>query len=165
MTIEQEVNQKIDWCLLKAEQKLNKKFTKPRVAFSLYGKFSGLAFPSINSMVFNKQIAVENKENFLNITIPHEFSHLLAFSLYNKKTGHGSVWRNIMKNVFGLTPDKFHKYKTKHIPNPSKFKYRCTCGEITTVRKDRHHFIQLGFDDSCFNCKKSIRSSYLIDNK
>ncbi len=52
-----------------------------------------------------------DKETTLEIIVPHELCHIIAFRLY-KDQGHGTMWKQTMVKC-GLPPDTLHKMETK----------------------------------------------------
>ena len=53
-----------------------------------------------------------NRQEFLDVTIPHELCHFIAWRLY-KDGGHGKAWKQTMM-LMGLKPEIYHKMITKY---------------------------------------------------
>lgn len=75
-------------------------------------------YPSHN-YDFNIKLAVQNPEEYYNQVVPHEVAHHIQFMLFprsmKKLNGHGTEWKNIMKNVFGVSPDRYHTMDTSDV--------------------------------------------------
>lgn len=84
----------------------------------------GRYYGGANNYDFNIRLAVENPDEYYEQIVPHEVAHHIQFMLFPKSMkrlgGHGKEWQNIMKNVFGLSPDRYHHMDTtdvKHAPD------------------------------------------------
>lgn len=72
------------------------------------GKF----YPGKNDYAFNIKLAVQNPEEYYNQVVPHEVAHHIQYLLFpksmHKLQGHGKEWQRIMRDVFELSPDRYH---------------------------------------------------------
>lgn len=83
----------------------------------------------------------------LELTLRHEYAHLLAFSRHGRKhgRGHGPAWRQAMKDL-GLDPQVYHRYPVQRNQPRQEVIYFCaSCGErfsrkrrLTVKRKYKH---------------------------
>jgi SprT protein len=107
------------------------------IDFSLRGRCAGQARiePSGQTCLrINCQLLIENRDDFLNNTIPHEVAHLVVNWPYRNRRlrprPHGPEWQAVMKDCFGLKPVRCHNYQTtpaRVVHRP--FLYACSCRE------------------------------------
>lgn len=68
---------------------------------------------------YNIKLAVANPHEYLFQIVPHEIAHQIQHIVYpeakNVKEGHGKEWCLIMKEVFGISPDRFHTMDTSDV--------------------------------------------------
>jgi len=152
----QEITDKVNECLQIAEKFFNRPVPKPKVRFDLRGRVAGQAFYFKHWLRFNTVLFQENREDFLNQTVPHEVAHWIQDWLYGvgKTKPHGREWKGIMKTVFGLSPERCHSYnvenaRTRTLPAAYKYKCSCTTHHLTIVR---HRRIQNGQRYKCRKC-------------
>src|SRR5574343_319604 len=114
----------------------------PEIRFDLKGKAAGQYIHKFYNEVhehiirFNPEIYVNNKEKFEQ-TVAHEVAHLFAFA-YND-TGHGKIWKQIMKYVFNREHNRCHSYDMSNVSNTKKrevviYKCKCSTHEIGVVK-------------------------------
>ncbi|MCQ3823129.1 SprT-like domain-containing protein, partial [Streptococcus agalactiae] len=61
----------------------------------------------------NKDLLTMNFEEFHKQIIPHEVSHYITRKRWGLKVKpHGSEWRSVMTDCFGLVPDRCHQMDT-----------------------------------------------------
>ena len=87
----------------------------------------------------NLEMARHNTNtDFIDQTIPHEFSHYIVNATFGKVSAHhGREWQRIMLSVFGLVPSRCHNYdvsacRRKH--STMAFKCECKTHQITLRR-------------------------------
>jgi SprT protein len=117
------------------------------IDFSLRGRCAGQARVDRNGgtcLRINQQLLLENLDDFLSNTIPHEVAHLVvnwrARRNRQRPRPHGPEWRAVMENCFGLEAKRCHSYQTtpaRFVPRP--FLYACSCREhhLTTLLHNR----------------------------
>jgi SprT protein len=117
------------------------------IDFSLRGRCAGQARVSKNgstNLRINSQLLVENLEDFLHTTIPHEVAHLVVNWRARKKRlrprPHGPEWQSVMQDCFNLEAKRCHDYQTapaRVVPRP--FLYACICREhhLTSIMHKR----------------------------
>ena len=122
------VEAKIKDCIRIAEAHYKQKFAYPKsVSYNVRGATAGLARPSQWSVDFNATLLMENLEDFIARTVPHEMAHLfdyqmnpeghhrgVGFDRYGrvkrkKRDIHGYSWKMIMM-VLGVNPERCHNY-------------------------------------------------------
>ena len=73
----------------------------------------------------------------LNITLKHEYAHLMAYVRHGKKgAGHGVHWRSAMVEL-GLEPKVRHKYDVQRNVARQEVAYACQRCGATLLRKRR----------------------------
>ncbi len=92
----------------------------------------------------NLQLLADNREDFLNVTIPHEVAHLVVLWPYRKRRTrprpHGPEWQAVMRDCFNLEPVRCHAYRTTPARVVSRpFLYACPCREhrLTSIMHNR----------------------------
>jgi SprT protein len=110
---------------------------------------------------FNRQLLVENRDDFLKTTVPHEVAHLVVNWPFRRRRQrprpHGPEWQAVMQDCFGLAPERCHSYRTtpaRVVPRP--FIYACVCREhrLTSIM---HRRISRSRQALCRACKAPIR--------
>ncbi|PUB81300.1 MAG: hypothetical protein DBP01_16645, partial [gamma proteobacterium symbiont of Ctena orbiculata] len=73
----------------------------PEVRFDLIGKTAGMVlFPAKGRSIirYNLPLLMRYREAFIEATVPHEVSHLIAHALHGPRIKpHGTEWKMIMK--------------------------------------------------------------------
>lgn len=103
-----------------------------KVQFDLVGTNAGTAQwrPTGDCIVrFNLELALQNLQDALSDTVPHEVAHIIAdeFSreldkvLGKRNEPHGEVWKLVMLG-FGINPDKsrYHNYNVETVKHQRK---------------------------------------------
>ncbi len=134
------------------------------IDFSLRGRCAGQARIERNGQTclrINRQLLIENLEDFLSNTIPHEVAHLVVNWPYRNRRQrprpHGPEWQAVMKDCFGLEPVRCHSYRTslaRIVPRP--FLYACNCREhrLTSIM---HKRISRSSQALCKACRAPLR--------
>lgn len=101
----------------RAEKVYGRHFGMPKVSFGVKGAVAGYAYYDRHEVDFNVQIFEENRQDFLNRTVPHEVAHRIAVMVYGREQGkgHGKAWKYVMKVMFGLEPTRCHSYEVQHL--------------------------------------------------
>lgn len=130
------------------------------IRFDLRGQAAGKVTFQKNStpiIHYNIKLLRENKERFLNQTLPHEVAHVVAHTLYGTKIRpHGPEWQNIV-HLFGAEANRCHDYDTSRsrVRRLQRYSYRCGCGQhqLTSIR---HFRILRGQSYYCRKCKQTL---------
>jgi len=133
--------------------------TKIKYGFSLKGKVAGVAYTRRPEVRYNLVIASksENKNQFLNQTVPHEVAHVVVSTVFPFAKAHGNEWKNVMKNVFGCEPARCHNMKTESARKTRKFSYACKCGIPHIVGVVRHNRQRAGTSNYiCSKCHSNL---------
>ena len=144
----------------KSEQHFETAMPAIEIRFDLRGQAAGkVTFHRNSSPIIHYNIAllIENKESFLNQTLPHEVAHIVARTLFG--TGikpHGPEWQSVM-NLFGAKASRCHDYDTSRsrVRRLQRYSYRCSCGQhqLTSIR---HFRILRGQSYFCRKCKQPL---------
>lgn len=74
---------------------------------------------------FNRVLARENLNEYLEQICPHEVAHYIALCQWGRDIRpHGVEWKSVMVDVFNLAPDRCHAMNTAGVEN-IPFVYRC----------------------------------------
>ena len=114
------------------------------VRFDLKGLAAGearLSPTGVGQIRFNTRLLVENSEDFLLRTVPHEVAHIVAYRLHGSTIKpHGPEWKAVME-LFGAEASRCHSYDTSasQIRRLKRFSYRCDCRvhQLTSIRHNR----------------------------
>ncbi len=100
----------------KAEKHYKQKFKRPEVRYNIRNTNGGEAWYRRNLIRLNLTFLVENEEEFLKQTVPHEVAHLVAHYVYDSKPmngkkvrPHGKEWKEVC-GVLGIEPKVKHSY-------------------------------------------------------
>lgn len=139
------------------------KLSSPPVFFDLKGRAAGMACFIGNSPTrirYNEILFQENRERFLQRTVPHEVAHVVAAIIYPQiKMGHNNAWRSIMRE-FKVDDSRCHTYDTsnsvgRRVLRP--YKYHCGCsGKIHNLTARLHNKILSGQYRICLTCKQRV---------
>lgn len=163
--IQNRVDAKVLECIAIAENHFQRSFGFPTIEYSLKGKTAGQAFYRQGKIKLNSVLLLENLDDFINNTVPHEVAHLIDFAVnkdnfgntkrvaaqmqqllekhnyrVTRKNGpHGPSWKAIMK-LFGCKPARCHTYDvTSSARKTNSFVYECTCcDQRVTLGPKRH---------------------------
>ena len=120
---------------------------------------AGLAYCYNNKRIeLSEQLFLENIEEFLSDTIPHEVAHILTAILYpDAKQDHGPEWKSIMRKL-GVNPRRCHKYDiTSCFKSKDRIKYTCACDNYThMLSKIRHERVKIGTIYRCNTCDNRL---------
>jgi SprT protein len=142
-------------------QRLNLSIVYPEIRFDLRGKAAGMVqFPATGNRIirYNYPLLKRYGEAFINTTVPHEVSHLIARVLYGPRIKpHGIEWKRIM-NLFNASPERCHNFDTEQTGgrNMRYFDYRCDCRDHR-LSAIRHNRIAQGTVYLCKHCGSQLR--------
>ena len=145
----------VEACFQKAEAFFKTSFPRPEVSFKLRGQKAGVAHITENKLRFNPVLYAQNRDDFLQQTVPHEVAHLVAYKQFGLKIApHGQEWQLIMRGIYGLEPKRCHDYAIT--PRASKqYQYVCKCPTANefALSARRHGLILKGRGYICKRCK------------
>lgn len=156
---------------LKVESKYpenNVKIEIPTVEYTTIGRVAGKAYYRDYKIVLNSILLLENIEDMIYQTVPHELAHLVSVKLYgNSGKGHGKIWKMVMYWM-NIPPNRTHNYNCCNI-NPEKevYIYKCNCKKPHTLSNIKHKRSMNNYTTYyCKKCKKELIFSNLsIKNK
>lgn len=162
----QAVIQKLQEGLAKATAKYGQTFVMPRVEFNQRGTTAGTAHYDKWMVKFNPVLLMENKDKFIQRTVPHELAHLITDKVYPeahrpqvsanmmfarsfrrpKREVHGPRWQSVMR-VLGADPSRCHTYDVSNarVKKSGSYDYECPrCLKVFTLGPKRHAKAQRG---------------------
>lgn len=143
----------------KANKLYGKNFPIPVVSLELSGVCAGYAYYKDWMVKYNPQLYINNKETFLNRTVPHEVAHLVARSLYGMIKSHGREWKMVMRDLGVTDVARCHSYDisvVKHkrkVARPYTYECRCKQWHLTLLI---HRKICMGQTRSCPVCRMRV---------
>jgi SprT protein len=134
----------------------------PKISFDTGGATTaGRAWCSKWLVEFHMGYLKENKEDYINRTVPHEVAHLVAHYVHCKVKGkkrinpHGREWKFKMEKVFGLPSTRCHNYRKPAGYIKDTFQYVCAC-KTYDLSIIRHRRVSKGTVYKCNKCRKPL---------
>lgn len=147
--------QRVYTCLAKAEAFYQCTFPVGDVLFNLRGRAAGqVRFPinskksSLPEVRFNPVLLKNYGEEFITEVVPHECAHLVVYRLFQlkkykskmKPKPHGSEWKFVMQELYGVKPRVTHTFDVKGA-TIKRFPYSCACEgkthQLTVIRHNK----------------------------
>lgn len=144
------VLRRLDELIIEANKLFKRSFNSPKVMFYLRGTTAGKADLTNNVVILNHVLLVENQEEFMTDTIPHELAHLITLAMFGRKaSAHGKEWKAVMR-ALGVEPTRTHSLDVSSVS--TRHEYRCACKkfQLSTVR---HNKAARGAEFLCPKCK------------
>lgn len=156
--MKEKVNAKLRECIAIANKRYNIDLKFPTVVYQKRGTTAGTANYRTWTIDINPVLLVENFDDMLNDTVPHEMAHLITDAVYpeahesgpmqltrrgwkrGKRSVHGAEWQSVMR-VLGVNPSRTHSYDTTNARTREKvsYDYKCNCcGAILKMGPKRH---------------------------
>jgi SprT protein len=132
----------------------NHSFPDPKIKMDLTGKTAGVYCNKPTPLFrFNLMLLLDNKEDFIHETVPHEVAHFVVEVIDPSSKPHGVTWQSIM-HLFGVdNPQVYHNYE---VPAPIRRKqpyvYECPCKQHFFT-KQKHNYAKKGTTYYCTICK------------
>lgn len=166
MQVTQEVKDRVIARIKDGVDKANKFYPKhtfkmPTIKFTKRGTTAGTATGGHWEVNFNPVLLMENQDDFISRTVPHELAHLIDYRVNpqnheqqvvwtsrgyrrSKRDVHGADFKFIMSAVLGAdNSTRCHEYDVSRarVKKKASFQYRCTCGcgTTTSLGSKRHH--------------------------
>lgn len=139
----------------------------PTVSYSLFTgrRAAGLAFGGEHRIALNRTLLEENPAVMLRDTVAHEFAHVVVWWRYlelrkrvgdivQAPRGHGPEWKNVMAQMFGVEPQRCHRFDTSNTGAriQRRWRYRCRC-RLHLVTTAKHRRIEAGASYVCADCR------------
>ena len=164
---------KLDWCVKQFHKVFDAKaqgLKYPEMDYLKKGVAGAHADCGTNTISMNKVYLLEQTENMIEDTIPHEFAHLVTHFLYPRASAHGREWKMVCRKLFGKELSRTHSYcpKNARVRNVTIRRWIYTCGCVgkahsLTKQKHNHCQTQLEYHDHtlfrCVSCKQYIEWS------
>lgn len=167
------VENKIADCIAIAENHFGRTFETPSIDYKTRGRVAGWA-RGTDEVSFNGQLLMENVEEFVARTVPHEVAHCIDAAVnpemrettvkWNFNTGrvrrtnrsiHGPSWKAIMI-LFGAPTSRCHSYDVSRATvqrRRSTVPYVCTsCGKNVNMGLTRHRKMRAGVTEYFHKC-------------
>jgi SprT protein len=154
-TIHNRVITKITDGIKVAEQHYGIKIPVPNVIYQKRGTTAGTANYRSWEIDLNAGLLVQNVDDFIDRTVPHELAHLIHHithpadhnRFYGKRDVHGYNWQSVMR-VLGAEPSRCHSYDVsavKQVKTMTRHIHTCnTCGTAVEIGPKHHTEIQRG---------------------
>jgi SprT protein len=130
------------------------------IKFDLKGTCAGQFCLRSGGNYFRVNLAIADRDinDYLNQTIPHEFSHYLVRLKWGYNVNaHGKEWKSVMVCLFKLEPKRTHSVNTNGLErNMRRYNYDCGC-RVHQVSARKHHSIQRGAVYTCRVCRGRLR--------
>jgi SprT protein len=143
--IHQRIQDKINQCSDIVFQKTGQRVI-PKLDYNLRGTPAGRGGVRFGEpfISLNKVLLMENVDTMINQTVPHEFAHVVQYTVFknNPGTGHGHVWKQVM-SWFNVPATRCHSYDVTNarVRNVTRYDYVCGCQgkkhQITITRVRR----------------------------
>ncbi len=126
--IQTRIISKVKLCLQLVEGRHGLDLPIPTIDYSMVGATSGQANLKTWAIKLNSILLMENLEEMINDTVPHEVAHLAVHAVYpNRRVVHGPEWATMMI-LFGLEPTRCHNYDTTNSSRKRRaWTYICAC--------------------------------------
>lgn len=143
--IKQRVEAKLRECIALAEKEYRQKFAFPNIRYDVRGTTAGYAHLKEWLVRFNPVLLVENVDEFIARTVPHELAHLITDRVYphahqggfkvvgygavrrKKRSVHGVEWQSVMRALGVSDVTRCHSYDTKNAAVKKKNRYTYVC--------------------------------------
>lgn len=127
----------------------------PTIDYNLSGRIAGTAKISENKITLNSYLLAENKDNFINDTVVHEYIHLVQYKVYkstriNKVKPHGHEFYLVAEKM-KVNVNRCHSFETIPGRKTTKYSYPLNCGCNIKVGKKIHDRIQCFKNANNFN--------------
>jgi SprT protein len=155
---------RVHTCIALANQSLSANLSSPSISFNQRGKIAGCARLQTNELRFNPILLADNYQAFIDEVVPHEVSHLVAFTLYGRVKPHGKQWQAIMRQVFGLTGHTYHKMDVTKVSGKG-FAYQCLCGEVELSIRRHNKVLRRQQQYICRQCHEVLIFKQPINTK
>jgi SprT protein len=152
LTLEQksEVYEAVEKYVAMGNEALGIEMPVPHVRFDKRGTTAGTAHLEAHEVNYNAQILLDNWDEFMARTVPHEVAHLLKHTKYGSVRGngginshHGLYWKQIMR-MLGADPSRCHSMDTTNSARTTSPKrqhlYKCEgCESELVISSVRHN--------------------------
>lgn len=151
IALKKRVHAKVTECMAKASKYYGRPFKMPSISFKVRGTTAGYARGD-REVDFNAVLLVENEEDFIARTVPHECAHIIDYIVnpqnherqhigwtrtgrprYSKRDVHGPDFRFIMERVLGADDStRCHSYDVSNARVKKKTTHVWVCNDCGT---------------------------------
>lgn len=176
-TIKQLILDKVEESFKIAEAFYGRTFDRPRsIIWNEKTTTGGYCSWREKTLMFNPILAMENEDDFITQTVPHEVAHWIDQAVYGisyKRTNRGKVrwilhgpnWKYIMERVYKIPADVTHSYdvtNTRGRVVARDFIYTCPCNTKFEITTSIHNKMRKGQVRICGKCKGHLK---LVETK
>lgn len=175
MRIDDELHQKIINKVKETVDKINGHYhlgmKVPPVYYDVSGTTAGIAKSASMSIHLNPKLLLQNLDDSINNTVPHEVCHLGVFQKARNANkpfpkAHGAEWK-LMMWVVGASANNTHSYDVEDVRKlPIQYEYQCACPQPTVMNQATHNKIKRAKTDgkvySCRKCHKVLENGQRI---
>lgn len=148
------ITERIALCMSRA------KLSQHTVQFSLrsdIGKTAGYAYQAECRIELNTQLLIDNFDEFMETTIPHEVAHIIqAHKFPRAKQAHGPEFRLICMQIgfpkAGRTHHNFDLSGVVTVKEKKRFQYACACTPNYFFSTRLHNAMERGEKRGCGTC-------------
>ena len=122
---------KVQDCISTIKQKYACEIRPISLSFGLKGQSAGSANVVKHHIKINPILLMENLDEMINQTIPHEVAHIAADIVYKRSCkSHGREWKHLM-SVLGREPLRTHDYDVSRamVRHVRRYNVNCDCKE------------------------------------
>jgi len=164
MTAIEELKAATETVYQKADAFYGRSFARPMISLRLRGVTAGTASWNKRLIRYNHALYMENKEDFVARTVPHEVAHMIVAELayrggfFRRPKPHGQEWKNVCRNIGMKDITRCHKYDVTNTARrrARPFTYRCGCQEFN-LTMTLHRRILMGQRRWCKKCKVTLQ--------
>ena len=150
---------RVMWCIERTRSVRGDTINFPIIRYNLRGTTAGKASPSKHTIQINSVLLMENVDDYIENTVPHEVAHLMQWKFNpeslrrtygQKRDVHGYDWKKHMHD-YGLDAERCHNYDVSSV-HKKRERFELTCRRclhvynVTSVILKR---IKLGYTYSC----------------
>lgn len=125
--LRKKVEEKMKECYAIAAKHYKLSFEFPEIRYDIKSWMGGLAYYKKNLVRYNLILLVENEEDYIATTVPHEVAHLIAYKVWENDTTpnkkklmpHGKIWKDVM-GVLNVEPRVKHTYDCSSIERKAR---------------------------------------------
>lgn len=156
------IRNRVEECFVKAERFYGEKIPRAEIKFDLTGTKGGTSHYAKKLLRFNRKLAVENEQEYMESVIPHEVSHHVTRWRhgYNGIKSHGNEWKHSMIKIFGISPKRTHAMDVSSVRRKTReYQWSCLCpGRVYNVGLIKHKKL-LRNNCVCQKCLTNLRFS------
>lgn len=169
------VTKELERCILVCENAFKRKFEIPNVVYNIHSGTAGTAHAHRNEIAINPTLLVQNPEEMVNVTVPHEFAHIVDKIVYSqihdsrrarfaKRSVHGPTWKRIM-NLLGADSSRCHQMDVSSLKTrrTHRFKYKCACNVEHQIGPKHHKSVMRGGMLTIRKCRHTLTIENWVD--